>query len=66
MTTSTKLRPTYKRRGMGWEGVVKDGTKIVAECGHNHRNRDQWSSAWGPSATDCSRRLVREMTEETR
>lgn len=58
-----EMRATYRRRGNGWEGVVKDaGGAIVAVCGHYHHNRDQYTSLRGPSARDCAYELLNKVT----
>jgi hypothetical protein len=63
METAT-LRASYRQRGQNWEGVVKDGKRIVAECGHSHHNRDQ-STGWsGTCAMDCARKLLRSLTAD--
>jgi L-asparaginase II len=59
---NTTSRPTYRHRGSGYEAVVKDGAgKVVASCGHIHRNRYQGSSVYGPSALQCAEALRREI-----
>lgn len=42
-------------RDYRYVGVLRDGRAIVAECGHDHANRD----AAGDSATDCIRMVLR-------
>lgn len=39
-------------------GVVRRGRAIVAECGHEHTNRDWTTGANGTSATDCARAIL--------
>lgn len=61
MTAKTAgLRATYSGRPYAWRGVVKDGSRVVATCEHTHRNRDQGSMSWGPSARDCADKMLRE------
>lgn len=62
MSTTTTLRPTYRQNGSGWTGAIKDETgKLVWECPHFHKNRDQGSASRGPSATDCARAMLSEV-----
>lgn len=56
------LRATYTRTGTGWKGAVKDGKRLVAECEHIHRNRDQTTSR-GTAAIFCAEKLLREVEQ---
>lgn len=63
MSAVQGYRATYRARGHAWEGVVKDADgKIVATCGHAHRNRDQSTHFSGPSARSCAYQLLNEVT----
>ncbi len=42
-----------------WTGVLRQGRRIVVECGHRHSNRDWSTKASGTSASDCIRYAVR-------
>lgn len=44
-----------RRVGDRWMGVIRVGGKIVWECGHSHKNRDQSTVSSGQSASDCAR-----------
>lgn len=56
--TSTDLRIGTRRADDRYEGVLRDGTKIVLACGHRHHNRDESSRTNGRSARHCIRALV--------
>lgn len=51
-------RPSSRRAGDRYVGVVRRGSAIVAECGHEHTNRDWSTGANGASATDCARAIL--------
>lgn len=42
-----------------YEGVIRDGSQVIAACGHLHRNRDTSSQSNGLSARDCITSLAR-------
>lgn len=42
-----------------YEGVIRDGSRVIAACGHPHHNRDTSSQANGLSARDCITSLAR-------
>lgn len=42
-----------------YEGVIRDGSQVIAACGHPHRNRDTSSQSNGLSARDCITSLAR-------
>lgn len=44
-----------RRAGDRWMGVIRVNGKIVWECGHNHKNRDQSTVSSGQSASACAR-----------
>lgn len=44
--------------GTGHVGVLRHGKTIVAECGHDHPNRDTDTRTSGTSARTCMRMLV--------
>lgn len=42
-----ETRLSYSGRSGAWTAVLRDGRKVLAECGHNHRNRDSGiDNAW--------------------
>jgi hypothetical protein len=41
-----------------WTGVVRDGKKIVVECGHLHPNRDS-ASTYKTAAMQCMQQQVK-------
>lgn len=51
-------RPGSRRIGDRYAGVVRRGRATLAECGHEHTNRDWTTSANGTSATDCARAIL--------
>lgn len=53
------LRIGTRAGGGLYEGVLRDGTRIVATCGHQHHNRDQSTGTSGRSARDCITNLAR-------
>lgn len=56
-----ELRPSVRKYGDGWEGVIRDSkNKIVECCGHWHDNRDQTTRFNGISAIDCAHKLLKE------
>jgi hypothetical protein len=52
------LRIGTRIDGDSYEGVLRDGRRIVASCGHRHHNRDESSATNGISARHCIRSLV--------
>lgn len=52
------LRIGTRRDDDRYEGVLRDGTKIVATCGHSHHNRDESSQTNGRSARACIYTLI--------
>lgn len=42
-----------------YTGVITAGTTTLADCGHQHRNRDQTTRTGGTSARDCITLLLR-------
>jgi hypothetical protein len=52
---AARLRASYRD---GWQGALRRGAKVVATCGHRHRNRDQSSWTGGTAAQDCARTLL--------
>lgn len=62
-TPTTSLNPGTRRVQMAdgtfrYVGQVRCGGDVVAECGHEHRNRDMSSKTNGTSATDCVRDII--------
>lgn len=53
-----KLRAGTRRDGDEYVGVLREGRRIVIECGHRHRNRDLTYPSSGISARDCIGRVV--------
>jgi hypothetical protein len=53
-------RASYRNRGNTWEGVIRQGRKIIHTCGHSHHNRDQDSRHWGPAAISCANAMMRD------
>ncbi|MFI7608868.1 hypothetical protein ACIBTV_27660 [Micromonospora sp. NPDC049366] len=52
-------RPGSRQVGdRAYAGVVRRGRAILAECGHQHTNRDWTTAAGGTSATDCARSII--------
>lgn len=43
-----------RRVGDRWMGVIRVGGKIVWECGHSHKNRDQSTVSSGQAAKACA------------
>ena len=39
-TAANGLREGYRGHTQSWEGVIKQGSKVVWACGHRHHNRD--------------------------
>lgn len=52
------LRIGTRRDDDRYEGVLRDGTKVVAACGHAHHNRDESSQTNGRSARACIYTLI--------
>jgi transposase-like protein len=53
-----------RRAGARYEGVIRDGRNVIAECGHAHRNRDE-PGREGPSARSCITELAQATRDET-
>ena len=54
-----QARPGSRRAGdRRFVGVVRRGRTVLAECGHEHTNRDWTTGANGTSATDCARAII--------
>lgn len=56
-----KVRASYRQRGNGWEGVVREGKAVIIACGHYHRNRDESSMTNGRAALACASDLLEGM-----
>jgi hypothetical protein len=54
MTTTQTLRFGTTGTTGSWTGVIRRGTRVVAECGHRHTNRNYGAG----SAADCIRGAV--------
>jgi hypothetical protein len=46
-------------RDYTYVGVLRQGRRVIAECGHQHKNRDHSSRFGGTSALDCITDIVR-------
>lgn len=59
MTAASTIRPSYRKAGhAGWRGALRDASgRIVWECEHVHRNRDQGSSACQCAGAEWTRRF---------
>jgi hypothetical protein len=52
------LRASCKGDAGGWQGVIRHGRRVVATCGHRHRNRDQSTWTNGTAATSRAKQLL--------
>lgn len=52
-----------RRAGARYEGVIREGGQVIAECGHAHRNRDE-PGREGPSARSCITELAQATRDE--
>jgi hypothetical protein len=48
------LRVSHRGGPGGYMGVIKEGKRVVWECGHWHHNRNQSTYTNGESATACA------------
>lgn len=51
-------RTDHGTAGYTYTGILRHHGHIVAECGHEHTNRDVTSGANGRSAADCARDIL--------
>jgi hypothetical protein len=67
--TTNGYRPTDLRPGTrtvceeNHRGVLRRGSKVVWECGHIHRRRDQHTSRYGPAAAGCAVEALRVLAQ---
>ena len=60
-TTAPKAgtrRVRYADDSFRYVGQVRQGARVVTECGHEHLNRDVTTQTSGVSARDCAERII--------
>lgn len=64
--TDHQIRPGTRRVGAKYTGTLRNGTTVIAECGHEHTNRTTSTKTSGRSAVDCVRDLLAATANEAR